>query len=161
MQSHPTNNTKLYRSSQLLHQHSERSRQQHDFSSMAAHPNPSHPLPRLCLSSGAPSRVGGGAPALPLQCQSVTEIMEAAVVAELALWWHKQRGISPGWEAPWATAGQGSQPGGKGETLTTAGLGLPLSPSAPRQALLPPSAILGSSSCREGGMSPLFTLRKL
>lgn len=49
MQSHPTNNTKLYCSSQLLHQHSERSRQQHDFSSMATawqriptHPNPSH-----------------------------------------------------------------------------------------------------------------------
>ncbi|KAI1240372.1 Lysosome-associated membrane glycoprotein 5, partial [Lamprotornis superbus] len=35
MQSHPTNNTKLYCSSQLLHQHSKRSRQQHDFSSMA------------------------------------------------------------------------------------------------------------------------------
>lgn len=31
MQSHPTTNTKLYCSSQLLHQHSKRSRQQHDF----------------------------------------------------------------------------------------------------------------------------------
>lgn len=112
MQSHPTNNTKLYRSSQLLHQHSERSRQQHDFSSMtnAWQRIPSHPLPSpppALPELQDPAGVGGGAPALPLHCQSITEIVEASVVAE------KKRD-HPGLGGP---LGQG----GKGEPLTTAG----------------------------------------
>lgn len=121
MQSHPTNNTKLYRSSQLLHQHSERSRQQHDSSSRANAGSSSQPLPSppgLCLRSGAPCGLAGAAAALPLSPARVWQ------QSRRPLCWHGKSRVSPAREAPGPRLGRalGSQPGAR-EALTGAGLG--------------------------------------
>lgn len=96
--------------------------------------------------------MGEGAPALPLHCQSITEIAEASVVAELAVWQHRKEGSR--W--PGRSLGPKGERGAPDHGWPSAELGLPLAPSAPSQALPPASVILGSPGCHEGGMSPLL-----
>lgn len=150
MQSHPTNNTKLYRSSQLLHQHSERSRQQHDFSSMANawQRIPSHPIPSPSSAGTPGSRWGrrrGSCPPSPLPEHNRNSGGFCGG--------RKKEG-SP---RPGRPLGPRGQRGAPDHSWPSAEWGQPLAPSAPSQALPPASVILGSSGCCEGGMSPLLT----